>query len=253
MDRPLSAVVRVAATPDQAKVFVALLQAEGIPAYSEGDMLADEVAVSRRLMNVGGTRVLVPSASLERAREILGNAEVDPAELEQQALAAADAEHLPEPPQPEPPVSARTLRWALVVASVAAVVFLCLWLSGLEARAAAQDPRFLYEPKDPGVMQELRRSDRRLMRTYYDRNLNGTYDRVTLHRADGSVAALWIDSEEDGVFESSEEHRDDGTTATWTDTDRDGIPDEGRVTDREGRVLQTLVWQRGAGFVPKKP
>jgi hypothetical protein len=74
-----------------------------------------------------------------------------------------------------------------------------------------------------------------------------------LHRADGSVAALWIDSEEDGVFESSEEHRDDGTTATWTDTDRDGIPDEGRVTDREGRVLQTLVWQRGAGFVPKKP
>ena len=145
MDRPLSAVVRVAATPDQAKVFAALLQAEGIPAYIEGDMLADEVAASRRLINLAGTRVLVPSASLERAREILGNTEVDPAELEQQALSAAEPERMPETSPPAPQVSTRTLRWALVVVSVAAVVFFFLWLSEFEARVAAADPRFLYE------------------------------------------------------------------------------------------------------------
>jgi hypothetical protein len=251
MDRPLSAVVRVASTPDQAKVFVALLQAEGIPAYVEGDMLADEVAASRRLMNLAGTRVLVPSASIERAREILGNAEVDPAELEQQALTAVDPEHMPEPTQPEPPVSTRTLRWALVVAIAAAVAFLCLWLSELEGRAAAQDSR-LDDRRDSGP-QEVRISDRLVMRSSYDRDKDVIVHVMTWNRADGSVSAIWTDADEDGVYETSEERRQDGTTATWIDTDRDGTYDECRVTDREGRVLQTLVWQRGTGFVPKKP
>ncbi|HEU4418148.1 MAG TPA: hypothetical protein VFT55_04370, partial [Planctomycetota bacterium] len=249
MDRPLSAVARVAATPDQAKVFVAMLQAEGIPAYVEGDMLADEVAASRRLMNLAGTRVLVPSASLERAREILGNTEVDPAELEKQALAAADPEPMPEPPRAAPPLAARTLRWALVVTSVAAGVFLCLWLSEVEASAAARDPRFVYETNaDSGVLQELRSSDRLLMRSLYDRNKNVIVDRITMHRADGSVSAVLTDEDEDGLFETSEELREDGTTTTWIDPDRDGNYDEGRVTDRDGRVLQTLVWQPRTGF-----
>ncbi|HZN38757.1 MAG TPA: hypothetical protein VFD82_08130 [Planctomycetota bacterium] len=252
MNRPLSAVARVAATPDQAKVFVAMLQAEGIPAYVEGDMLADEVAASRRLMNLAGTRVLVPSASLERAREILGTVEVDPAELEQQALAAADPESLPEPPRPAPPLAARTLRWALVVTSVAAGVFLCLWLSALEASAAARDPRFEYESTDSG-WRELRRTDRLVVRSGDDRNRNGIVDRITVHRADGSVAAIWTDEDEDGLFEKGVENREDGAKTTWIDTDRDGTIDEGQVTDREGRVLQTLVWQPRTGFVPKKP
>ena len=100
-------------------------------------------------------------------------------------------------------------------------------------------------------MQELRSSDRRLLRTLHDREVNGIYDRITVHRADGSVSAVWRDEDEDGLFESSEERREDGVTATWTDTDRDGTYDECRVKDREGRVLQTLVWQPGTGFVPK--
>ena len=50
MTPPIATVVRVAATPAEAKVIVARLAAEGIPAHIDGDSLSDEVAVSRRLM-----------------------------------------------------------------------------------------------------------------------------------------------------------------------------------------------------------
>jgi hypothetical protein len=91
-DRPIESVAAVAATAAQAKVFVALLAAEGIPAHTDGDSLTDEFAASRRLMNLMGTKVLVPTPSLERAREILQPSDVDAEELTRQALAAGPAE-----------------------------------------------------------------------------------------------------------------------------------------------------------------
>jgi len=86
---PIESVARIAQTPAQAKVFVAMLMAEGIPARVEGDSLADEYAASRRLLNLMGTRVMVPTQSLDRAREILQPVAIDPEELERQALAEA--------------------------------------------------------------------------------------------------------------------------------------------------------------------
>jgi hypothetical protein len=254
MDRPLSAVVRVAATPEQAKLYVALLQAQGIPAYVDGGMLADEVATSRALMNLAGTNVLVPTASLERAREILSRPPVEPAELERQALAAADPERLAKAGPPTPPGGSRELPWVLVVAIAAAGIFLCLWLSERAARTAAQDPRFVYETdSDTGVVREMRSSDRQLIRSLYDRNRNFLFDRVTLHRPDGSVSVTSTDVDEDGVFDSSEERHADGVTATWNDSDHDGLYEGCRVVASDGRVIQDLIWQPGRGYVPKIP
>jgi hypothetical protein len=127
-------VVRTASTPSQAKVFVALLQAEGIPAYIEGDSLTDEFAASRRLMNLLGVNVLVPASERERAAEILANVELPAGELEAQALAAApeiaaamQAKLAAPPPPPQRP----SLFWpVLAVGAIAlAVVFFCLWQS----------------------------------------------------------------------------------------------------------------------------
>ena len=86
-----------------------------------------------------------------------------------------------------------------------------------------------------------------------DDRSSGIYDRNTKFRSDLSVAYHMVDEDEDGVWEVCKDHREDGTTTTWSDKDGDGIYDEATVTDRERRVLQTLVWQPGAGFVPKKP
>ena len=87
MTTPIETVVKVAATPSQAKIYVAMLQAAGIPARVEGDNLVDEFAAARRLVNLMGTHVMVPTASLEQARDVLQPTTIDPAELERQALA----------------------------------------------------------------------------------------------------------------------------------------------------------------------
>jgi hypothetical protein len=252
MSQPLSSVVRVATTPGQAKVFVALLQAQGIPAYVEGDSLTDEFAASRRLLNLIGTEVKVPTASLERAREILTSVESDPAELEQQALAAADGEvPIPPPPPQPPPVHSR---WPLVLAISAAVVFLGLWLATLEARASERSPwfdHFEVQGTEWGI-REIRLSDRRLLRSTEDRNRNGIWERVLMHGHDGRVVVTLDDENEDGVIERSVETYD-GLTATWIDPDGNGRFDEGRVTDSQNRLLQTISWQPGVGYVVKQP
>ena len=125
MTEPAFAVARVAATPVQAKVFVAMLRAEGIDAFVEGDSLADEVAISRRLMNLAGVRVLVPANSLARAREVLQPAEIDEHELERQALAAAPAGAPDETPAEPEPVGIAV--WLAAFAILASAAAYALW------------------------------------------------------------------------------------------------------------------------------
>ncbi len=125
MSTPITSVVRTAATPVQASVFVALLRAEGIPATTDGESLTDEVAMSRRLMNTAGTRILVPTASLARAREVLdrdGSPPVDLDELTAQALAAEAPEREVPPRDPAQfsvwALGPKHLRWLLLGAFV---------------------------------------------------------------------------------------------------------------------------------------
>jgi hypothetical protein len=117
MTTPIESVVKVAATPSQAKIYVAMLQAAGIPARVDGDSLVDEFAAARRLVNLMGTQVMVPTGSLELARDVLQPANVDQAELERQALAATDAESVAQrPTKPATTTSSSSeLPWLLLV------------------------------------------------------------------------------------------------------------------------------------------
>ncbi|MBK8100951.1 MAG: hypothetical protein IPK26_28035 [Planctomycetes bacterium] len=115
-------IVRVASTAAEAKVLVAILQAEGIPAYVDSASLADEFAMARQMMNLQGVQVRVPEGAVERACEVLANAQVDDVELEAQALAAA-----PEPVMPASatPAGSGVTWWALalVVLGGGAILF----------------------------------------------------------------------------------------------------------------------------------
>ena len=126
MSTPIAALAKAAATPEQAKVWVAMLQANGIPAHVDGESLVDEYAISRRLMNLLGVNVMVPSNCVAQAREILQPAEIDSEELTRQAMAAADIEF----DGRVAPVAAgpnRRWRWQLL---------LLLWLAPLLALLA---------------------------------------------------------------------------------------------------------------------
>jgi hypothetical protein len=99
MSEPISAIVKTARTPEQAKLFVATLKAAGIPAFTDG-VLQDEFAMSQRMMNLISVKVMVPSDALERAKEVLTKyaeegAKVDLDELTRQALEAGNPDGLP--------------------------------------------------------------------------------------------------------------------------------------------------------------
>lgn len=95
MAEPVMSVVRVARTPDQARLMVALLEGAGIPARVDFDGLVDEFVTTQRLMNLSGVHVFVPTSALAAANEVLGEVAIDDAELERQAREAADPETPP--------------------------------------------------------------------------------------------------------------------------------------------------------------
>lgn len=89
-------VVHRAHDPIEAQVLASNLQAAGIPAYVEGGSLVDEWAMSQRLLNRLGVRVVVPEDRAEEAVEFLGSKpELSEAELAAQALAAAPDQAAP--------------------------------------------------------------------------------------------------------------------------------------------------------------
>jgi hypothetical protein len=88
MSDPISTVVKIAANPEQAKMFVAQLTAVGIPASTDSAP-PDEFSMSQRMMNLNGCKVIVPTEAHERAKEILSeHQDVDLDELTRQAIEA---------------------------------------------------------------------------------------------------------------------------------------------------------------------
>ncbi len=242
MTQPIATVVRVAATPEQAKILVAQLQGAGIPAFVEGDSLADEVAVSRRLMNLGGTRIMVPTASLARAQEVLAAVSVGPGELEAQALAAP----APETP-PSPRVAApRGTPWWSIGATLAALLFLLLWLGEVEARAAERSP-FVRHEVTPNGLREIRIADGEVLADLLDQDRDGHFEEIRYPSRSGRRSVMY-DAGRDHRYERLEEYRE-GLVFRWMDADHDGFHDGCTVEDAAGKVLQELRYVQDKGFV----
>jgi len=129
---------RVASTAAEAKVLVALLRGEGIEATVDGDSLADEIAISRRLMNLNGVRILVPPPQLEQARAFLADTAVPPDDLEAQAMA--------EPTEAAPPAAVTAAgprprrRLVTLLLVLGAVLLLALWVLALWLIHSLGDP-----------------------------------------------------------------------------------------------------------------
>ncbi len=260
MSQPIESLACVASTPARAKLLVALLSAEGIPARVDGDSLVDEVASSQRLMNLIGTRVMVPASALQRAQELLQPLQVDADELVRQALAEAP-EFQHERSRADAPAGAaagsaaaaaaarstRTLLLALLVLAIgAAVLFAFLWRREVNLTGGDHPDIRTYWSDD--VLCEERIRDRQLLRRSHDKDRDGVFER-TEYYCSGTTPTAVYDQYVDGFYSRCVETRPDGLTVTWTDEDLDGLFDVCVVTDREGKQLQTLRWVAGSGLV----
>ncbi len=243
MSEPIATVVKIAATPVQAKLFVAMLQAEGIPAHVDGDSLADELALSRRLMNLQGVRVLVPTASLERAKTILAGADVSVDDLEEQALAAASSEREPTP-RTEPRRS--SIDWRLLVVSAIAVVFGGLWVRA--TWPPPRDPLFDWIGEADGL-RCVQRADGRTVTFSHDADFDRVFERVDFFNKKGVLVSATFDENEDGFAEKFEVYAADRSVETWSDTDGDGRFESGVVHDPQKNVVQRLTRRNGELFV----
>lgn len=257
-ERPLASVVKVAADPAQAKLLAARLQAEGIPAYIEGDSLADEMAMSQRLMNLTGVKVLVPTTSLERAKELLGPDDVAIGldELTAQALAAA------------PAVGAEFAKrqaaaqgtgvgavggggsrlWA-IAATLLAVVFAGLWLETRAEAAQIDNPLLEYVRTPNGYVTHLRKSGARIAEAI-DADADGHYEQFRYFGR--GVEQELLDRDGDGLHEAMVERRQ-GLVFRWRDVDGDGLFDLCEVAGSDGATRQELryVPERGFDVAPK--
>lgn len=257
VEQPLASVVKVAADPAQAKLIAARLQAEGIPAYIDGDSLADEMAMSQRLMNLTGVKVLVPTASLSRAKEVLGPDEVAIGidELTAQALAAAPGlaaareaqAALSRGPAGVPPNGGARL-WA-IAATLLAVGFAVLWLETRAEAAQKENPLLEYVPTSTGYVTHLRKTGARIAEAI-DADADGHYER---YRYFGTgVDQDLLDRDGDGLYEAMFERRQ-GLEFRWRDGDGDGLFDLCEVVGADGKVRQELryVPERGFDVAPK--
>lgn len=244
MNDPISVVVKVAATPDQAKVYVALLQSAGIPAHVEGDALADEVAISRRVMNLGGVRVMVPPSSLERARDILKPTAIDEEDLAAQALAATEGRETPPPERPHPRSGGGTARVVAGIAICAALLFFFLWQA---ATQTSENPLYRFETDHQGQRTYLRRNGIELQRCE-DGDRDGIFERLLTQSPDGSVSTVSDQADADGLYRRTTVRRRGDLVETWTRPGSSPWFDECTVTDATGKVVQRLVWQPGMGF-----
>lgn len=251
MSQPIESLARVASTPAQAKIFVAMLAAEGIPARVDGDSLVDEFAASQRLLNLVGTRVMVPTSALQRAQEILQPVQVDPDELERAASVGAST-RAPDPSsaaaaQIAAASSTRTLLLALLALAIGtAVLFAFLWNRAVNHIDGLHPDVRVYWDGD--MLCEERVRDQRLLRRSHDKDQDGLFERIEMFGG-GSQPNVVYDQYADGTYGRLVESHPDGLTATWTDEDRDGLFDAGVVTDRQGKELQTLRWVAGTGLV----
>jgi len=235
----------VASTPAQAKLFVAMLQSEGIRAAAENETLADEFAASQRLLNLAGTTVKVPTDDLERAREILAEAHrgIGDDELEAQALAAGQRETaVPRSDKPLP-------RWSLPL------LMLCIggiasWMlrDVVDATQSQADAFFDYEPTTDGLRQTSLLAPGHYT-DLFDDNRDGFYERVEAHTPAGTTT-ISTDQNNDGDYDELVVRHADGTTERWQKTDRWEPFDLLVVESPNGTELQRLRWVDGRGFEP---
>lgn len=253
----------------EAELVVGVLKADGILAHVPGGLLADEFAVSQRLLNLNAVDVLVPAARAADARAALERARAAGAAMAQEDAAQEDGESA------APTTSAagaadgqpaQRYPWLLVSAlTVLSVTFLMLFLEERNKVRRLSNPLTEYSgqvegadlwvwagTKVPasrttdhngnGVPEWLTTYSRsgRALHTMRDRNENGVYEEFVSFGANGAERITGFDSDEDGIIERAEEALGAQTLVTLYDRS-EGTLLRLELRDASGRTVR--AWQ----------
>ncbi len=225
-------------SPLEAVWLVGALKNLGIDARTFGGGLADEFAMSQKLMGLGGgVRVMVPKDREAEARAALAQLQPSPSEEPSE----------PDPKaSPAPPPRDRSIwAFAFLGAGLLTLGLVCLdqhrqlraweqqgplsrselvtdgiderWTSGegLRTRHYDRDHNLIYEEAWVFNRQGL------LMQKHYDADQNGTYERFVEVTPEGAVLCTYIDQDQDGAAEQLEFPPLDGVVERWLDLDQD--------------------------------
>lgn len=246
----------------EARILSTILSEAGIPNHVPGESLADEFAVSQRLVNLQGADIHVPPDLVEQARAAIESArpETD-ARLEELAMAAGsepDAETAPRPqPQVSPPSPGSGRKTLLIIGLVLLLAIVgSLWLDARASLARFEEDllytvqvtdlgwsgrwlhngKLAYRATDEdynGVPEKYEHFSRDgvLLSISFDEDQNGVFERIDSFDRSGRLADRSIDADQDGFFEVSESFLQDDTILRFTN------PDGGFRLDR----MQVLV------------
>src|SRR5262245_302695 len=215
MDGATTALLHQARTPAEAQGRGAMLRGAGSGARVRDDLRAAEFAVSQRLMNQVGVRILVPTAQLDDARAILAESRsIGDDELTAQAVAATGAEASESERPPAPATSAKGATLAAVAAALLALLFFCLWMDTRQRLRESFDPLVAWKATSTGL-RGFSRATGKMLRELVDRNDNRVYEEQRYFDAAGNVARVAYDDDEDGTLDRLEEHSD-GLVVLWS-------------------------------------
>ena len=263
----------------EAEWWVGALKGHGIQAVVFGEELADEFAMSQKLMGLGGgIRVMVPRPTLDAAREAMVQIEEDrPSEAElEEAFAKTPALESDEAPPAQATASSpgKTAAIVLLTAGVVALGWFALKQQdtihafenqGLVFERTWFDDRYEARWRDGGALghigfdrdqtgdvEEFQEFDRsgRPFRTSLDANQNGVFETSYGLDAEGTRVFSMFDENENGIPERFEYAPRDGVIERWLDADENWHPERLQLLDaKTGDVLDTFEFRGRQGYV----
>lgn len=243
---------RMAKSPFEAKIIAAVLDDAGIPAFVASGMLADEFALSQRMMNLQGVKVQVAEENLEKAEEALAAAKRSGEELMNDVDVGdgedgGDKSDVPPPGDGPPAGGGKTSAWAALFAIVA-ITFGYLWIDSKAAHArATRDLLRFGEETDDGFASRWKHNSE-LAIYQVDANHDGLFEEARYYNRDGVHWATTFDADQNGMAELIVEVDGDGTIK-WYDADQNGILERCEIVNAAGEVVAEQQRREGEGYV----
>ncbi len=205
LEKPGYEVVAAAANTFEAQFLAGALQDEGIPTHVDEDHLADEFAMSQKMMGLQKVRVMVPKDRLDDARAIIAALpDREPADGDSVPWEQPGGESDEAPPARAPTAGRGAYLFWMVLFAGAAIVMTFLYLQerAINLNATGSDGVFTWGWVD-GKLVSRWNDGGALASIAHDADADGYAEQTEHFDRQGRKTTIWLDENEDGTSERS--------------------------------------------------